>query len=79
MHKKMTWLETFNEVIEIFLLYHMNMFTQWIADPKVRYQVGWSFIAVICGYMMLHLSMMIRTSCKNMIDKCKRNKLRKAS
>ena len=33
----MMWIETMNEVTEIFLLYNLQMYTEWIGDPEVRH------------------------------------------
>ena len=79
LHRKMSRLETFNEWTEIMLLYHLMMFTQWISDPIQRHKTGWSFIALICAYMLLHLSLMMYASVKDMIKKCKLRCQRRAS
>ena len=75
--RNMMWIETMNEVTEIFLLYNLQMYTEWIGDPEVRHQIGWCFIAVVATYMLVHLSMLIRGSIARMrlsLKKCRHNK-----
>lgn len=73
-HRKMQRLETMNEMTEIYLLYHMQMFTDWILDPEVRFMTGWSFIGVIAVYMAVYLFLLIRGTIINLRLKCKKAK-----
>jgi len=61
-----------NEVTEIFLLYHMAMFTSWVESPEVRHKIGWSFMAVVAVYMIIHLSLLIRGSIANLRRSCRK-------
>ena len=52
-------LEVMNELTNIFLLFHLLMFTEWVGDPEVRYSIGWSFIGFTIANMLVHFSLMI--------------------
>ena len=59
-----------NEVTNIILLYHLFLFTDWIPDPKDRYIIGWSFIAVTVGNMLVHFTLMIIASVCECVETC---------
>ena len=52
-------LEVMNELTNIILLYHLFFFTDFVGDAEVRYQIGWSFIAVTAGNMFVHFTLMV--------------------
>lgn len=63
-----------NEVTELVLLYHMQMFTSWVHGPETRYEMGWSFIAVIVLYIGAHLTIMMLGTFGRIRSRCKRAK-----
>mmetsp|Transcript_27618 Transcript_27618/g.34281 ORF Transcript_27618/g.34281 Transcript_27618/m.34281 type:complete len:114 (-) Transcript_27618:682-1023(-) len=58
-----------NEVTNIILLYHLFLFTDWIEEPEMRYKIGWSFIGVTVANMLVHFSLMLYESCKQLCGK----------
>lgn len=74
LHPRMARIETFNELVEILLLYLMQMFTHFVPDAEIRYTLGWVFIAVLACYLAVHFTMLIRSSVGVTIFKCKRYK-----
>ena len=52
-------METFSEIITIFVLYMMLCFTDYILDPMMRSYCGKFFIGVICSYAMVHIILLL--------------------
>lgn len=42
----MTRLEIFNEICILICAYHLLIFTPFVPDVKIQYDIGWSIIAV---------------------------------
>ena len=70
--KIFTKIEVFNEVTTLLLLYHLNMFTDWLPMAKTRYLMGWSFIAVTVVNLMFHLGSMLVNTVGNLKMKGRR-------
>ena len=56
-------METFSEVITIFVLYMMICFTDFILDPMMRFYCGKFFISVICSYALVHIIFLLKDLC----------------
>ena len=73
-----TILEVVNEVTTVLLLYHMLCYTDFVPDPWTRYIMGWSFILVTCGNLIIHVTLLARNSLVNLknkfVEKCSRKK-----
>ena len=54
-----TKLEVFNEVTGLFLIYHLMCFSDLVPEPKDRYNIGYSFIAVAFMNVATHLALII--------------------
>lgn len=51
----MNKLEIFNEIGVILVLYHMLLFTDFVADPLLRYQIGYSCYAITCLIILVNM------------------------
>mmetsp|Transcript_5324 Transcript_5324/g.7133 ORF Transcript_5324/g.7133 Transcript_5324/m.7133 type:complete len:94 (-) Transcript_5324:1150-1431(-) len=49
--------EAFNEWTVLASSYHLFMFTNWISDEERRYELGWSFIALICVNVIINFGL----------------------
>ena len=67
-----TKIEVFNEVTTLLLLYHLFMFTDWLPKAKLRYLMGWSFIAITVVNLMFHLSSMLINTVGNLKKKVRK-------
>ena len=54
-----TKMELFNEVTNLLLVYHMMTFTDWVDDPTMRYQIGYSVMVVVFMNMSIHFFFLI--------------------
>lgn len=45
--KVLNFMENMNELLIYFSGYFLLIFTQWICDPLVRYDIGWFYINLI--------------------------------
>lgn len=55
-------MEIFGELTNHVLMYHMMLFTQFVADEKVRYNIGYSFILFMAIFICVHLFFMLRAT-----------------
>lgn len=53
-----TNMETFNEVITLFILYHLMCFSDFVPEPETRAEMGRVFIGIMCFYCIVHLYFM---------------------
>jgi hypothetical protein len=55
-------LEIFNELCIIGAAYHLFVFTQFVDDPKLQYNVGWSMIGVTTFNIVVNMAIMAYAS-----------------
>ena len=46
--------ENINEVVVLICAYFIPMFTQWICDPMVRYQLGWIYNYIMFSVVLIN-------------------------
>ena len=51
-----------NECTHFVLLYNLLVFSDFVPDSFVRYQVGWAYIGVTLANIAMHLTIMLATS-----------------
>ena len=69
-----TWVETFNEVIALMILYLLMNFSDFTPDVALRYRLGFVYIGTLCLFSVLHLSKMLYDvfyKLKLLIRRCK--------
>ena len=59
-------MEIFNEVTNLILVYHMLTFTDWVADPRMRYQLGFSVILCVLMNVSVHFTFLIASTIKKL-------------
>ncbi len=69
-------IEIFSEITNLFLMYHVLCFTDFVYDPEMRYMIGYSFILFIGMFIATHLYFMMRGTIKDATTK-HRTKLKK--
>ena len=47
--------ENMNEFLVLICAYFIPLFTQWICDPMLRYQIGWIYIYAIMTVVFINL------------------------
>jgi len=66
-------IETFNEVTCIFLLYHLQCFSDFVPSAETCSEIGKSFIAFTLLNLAVHLYFLSRSCCSKMKTKlCKK-------
>ena len=60
------WAAISEELMIIFLIYHVLCFTNWITDPDVRQDLGKNFIALVMSIMIVYHSFGLIRFCKKM-------------
>lgn len=45
-------MEMSNEIAVLILSYHMLCFTEWVGEPEMQYDIGFSFVSFI-GYILV--------------------------
>ena len=66
-------LETFNEIANIFTLYLLLCFSDYVTSAEVRSSCGWFYIGIICLYALVHLSIIFRDSIKKVSRQVKKH------
>ena len=51
-------LEIFNELSIMFAAYHLFVFTNYVDDPQMQYQVGWSMIGMTAFNISVNMCIM---------------------
>ena len=69
--------EVFNDVTLLLLTYLLWCFTDLIAEPETRNELGFVFIAIALGNVALHLITMVLESLCGIKEKCKQRIARK--
>ena len=72
--KVMNFLDSMNEVVSIFVIYFILLFTDFVPDAKVRYMLGWPMIAVTSLAIATHILVMAYGQLKELKLVCKRRK-----
>ena len=70
--KQATNMETFNELANLFSLYLLMCFTDFVGQAKTRSMCGWAFILLLCAYAFVHISSLIFDSIAKLKQKIKR-------
>ena len=55
-------MEIFGEVINLILMYHVLLFTDFVHDPHMRYMIGYCFIFFTFVFISVHLYFLARTT-----------------
>ena len=53
-------LETFNEIINLMLLYLLMCFSEFVGNPNVKRALGFFFIALVCFFASLYVFIMVK-------------------
>ena len=67
-----TKMEVFNECTIIVLHYGLMCFTDYVPEPSTRYQIGWPYIALFLSNLLVHLSLLVLGSSKQVNNCCRR-------
>ena len=70
-------MEIFGEVINLMLMYHVLLFTDFIADPELRYTIGYFFIGFIGIFICVHMYFLARTTFMQLKEKWRIRKKKK--
>lgn len=65
-------LEIFNEVVFLFLCYHMVLFANLVTDFEVREYIGWSFIYSSLFLVGVNTLVIMGVNVMTLLLKCKR-------
>jgi hypothetical protein len=68
---KKTILEFFNEAIILICCYHMFCFTDFVDNPTIRFNIGYSLITFTTLNLGINVFVMIIETFKNLFRKCK--------
>ena len=64
-------MEIFNEITCIVLLYHLQLFTNFVTSAETRSMIGASFMTVVLLNISVHLFPMLKESCGALYQKIK--------
>ena len=53
-------MEIFGEILNLLLMYHVLLFTDFVGDVDMRYNIGYSFIIYIAIFICIHLYFMLK-------------------
>ena len=65
-------MELFNEVCGIFSTYTLFLFTNFVPDPAVRYELGNVFIVILLTNFAIHLFFLVRATGLNLKLYCRK-------
>jgi hypothetical protein len=68
--REMNRKEVFNEVMLMILTYHMLLFTDFITDPQLQFDLGKSFIFFLYVMVGMNLTFLMKVT----VDKCLRKR-----
>ena len=71
-------MEIFGEIINLFLMYHVLLFTDFVLDAELRYIIGYSFIFFTGVFISVHMFLMMKTTFKALKYKWRMKKKKKA-
>lgn len=64
-NSQLNFLEMSNEILVLVSAYSMMLFTDYVADPNLRYMFGWGYIGLIGFGLLFNLLFMFFTSLKD--------------
>ena len=64
-------METFNECVNLVILYMLMLFSDYVGDPETRSNIGVVYICVIIFFASVHLSLLFGDSFKKVYRKLK--------
>ena len=70
-------MEIFGEIINLLLMYHVLLFTDFILDPVMRYTIGYFFIGFIGVFISVHMYFLARTTYMQLKHKWRLRRKRK--
>ena len=70
-------LEMFNEVMIMLNCYFLFLFSEFLPDPEVRYQMGWVNIGMLSIMILVNTTIIIFNKCKSMYKFAKLNKIKR--
>ena len=59
-------MEIFCELINLVLMYHLLLFTDFVQDVTLRYWIGYSFIGFMMFFICVHLYFMLKDTIKEL-------------
>ena len=59
--KGLNRLEIFNEACLLMARIHVHVFTGFVADPWMRYQVGWSLVILTVSNLIVNMLIMLKS------------------
>ena len=71
-------MEIFGEIINLFLMYHVLLFTDFVHDVELRYIIGYSFIGFTGIFITVHMYFMLGTTIKDVKHRCMIRRRKKA-
>ena len=60
------YLEYFNEIIIMFVIYNMICFTAFVPDPEVKFNLGYMTCGLIAFHILVSFIFMGKTTFKNL-------------
>ena len=69
-------MEVINECFIIMAAYHLFLYTDFVPDPILQYQLGWSIIGVTVINIILNMAVMIGVSMRRIKLSCMLLKLK---
>ena len=64
----MNILEIFNELCLILIGYHLFLFTEYVSDPTLKYNIGWSIITVTMLNIIVNIAIMLLSTMMSIIQ-----------
>ncbi len=65
-------METFNEVMILFIMYTMMCFTDFVPEIETQYKVGYISCGLVVSHLLINISIMLKTSIKQIVMRIKR-------
>ena len=65
-------LETFNEIINLMLLYLLMSFSEFVGNPNMKRALGFFFIAIVCSFASLYIFILVRSSVRELRMRARR-------
>lgn len=64
-------LEYFNETVLMLLLYTFLCFSDMVADPETRFNMGYACISIVAAHLLFNLGLILYHNIAGCRDKCK--------
>ena len=65
-NSKSVTLETFNEIINLMILYLLMCFSEFIGNPNMKRILGFLFIATVCSFASFYIFILVRSSVREL-------------